>query len=282
MISRLLIQFYCVMHGKWHLPGAGWLVRSLAKWFPGLQSFPLQLPGVGMALLDFRDGAAFGMLNLSLGEFANDQYLFRNLTHILKPGDVFWDIGANVGFVAQYFAHPKHQLSSLHAFEPNPIPFRTLQSLFRNHPFAVAHPFGLGNKDEAIPMNVSAKGSLIGSIARDLKEGKQIQVQIRNGDAVWRELGLPFPNVIKMDVEGFEPNVFSGLSETIAQCRPIIIFEHIWLSDEQVKQCIPLNYALYFINDDGVIHMDFSTRLKGHDAMLIPNEKMELAKGILP
>jgi FkbM family methyltransferase len=37
-----------------------------------------------------------------------------------------------------------------------------------------------------------------------------------------RELRLPAPQVIKIDVEGFEPSVFAGLTETIAEHRPIL------------------------------------------------------------
>jgi FkbM family methyltransferase len=280
MFSEAIVQFYRLVHGKLHLPGAGWLIKQAAPWLPGLQSYPLPVPGVGVVQLDFRDSAAFSLLNSSLGEFANERYLLGNLEKLLKPGDVFWDVGANVGFVSSYFAHPRYQLSGLHAFEPNPVPFKVLQSLFAAHPFGRAHPFGLGDKNETISMNVSSQGSCIGTMTRDLNENRQIQVQIRNGDGVRRELQLPCPNAIKIDVEGFEPNVFAGLSETIAECRPIIVFEHIWLSDDQIRQFAPRGYLLYFIHDDGTITTDFSTRLKGHDAIFIPKEKSALSEVI--
>ncbi len=287
MLSEALVQFYRLVHGKLHWPGAGWLIRRFAPWLPGLQSYPLPVPGVGVVLLDFRDSAAFSLLNSSLGEFGNERFLLRNLEKVLKPGDVFWDVGANVGFVSSYFAQPRYQLSSLHAFEPNPVPFKVLQSLFATHAFGRVHPFGLGNKKETITMSISADGSCIGTMTRDLKEDRRIQVEIRNGDLVRRELQLPCPNVIKIDVEGFEPNVFAGLRDTIAECRPIIVFEHIFLSDDQIRQMAPPDCRLYFIHDDGAISVDFSSRLKGHDAIFIPAGKAqsfaaEEAAGIQP
>ena len=220
MFSEAVVQFYRLCYGKFHLRGAGWLLRRLAPWLSGLQSYPLPVPGVGVALLDFRDRSAFGLLNADLGGLRNDLYLLRNLEKLLKPGDVFWDVGANIGYISSHFAHPQYKLSSLHAFEPNPTPLRMLQSLFATHPFVTVHPFGLGDKDKTIPMSLSSAGSCNGTLARNLNEGKQIQVHIRCGDAVRRELRLPCPNVIKIDVEGFEPSVFAGLSETIAACRP--------------------------------------------------------------
>ena len=131
-------------------------------------------------------------------------------------------------------------------------------------------------------MSISTAGSEVGTLARDLKEDRRIQVQVRNGDVVRRELQLPFPNVIKMDVEGFEPNVIAGFRGTISECRPIIIFEHHWLSDEQVRGCAPSGYRLYFIHDDGAISTDFSSRLQGHDAIFIPEEKDIFDHAVVP
>lgn len=274
MVSDLLVHFYRVVHGRLHLPGAGWLLRRLAPMIPGLQAYPFCVPEVGVALLDFREVAAFGMVNLVMGDLDTDAHMHRCLEEALQPGDVFWDVGANVGFVSAHFAHPRFKLSSLHAFEPNPVPLKTLQSLFSGNGRCFPHPFGLGDKDRMITMNLSSAGSLVGSMTRDFHEGRQIQVQVRRGDSVRHEMQLPPPNVMKIDVEGFEPSVFAGLAETIAEHRPIIVFEHIFLSDEQIRELIPRDYLLYFIQEDGSIATDFSVRHNGHDAIVVPAEEV--------
>jgi FkbM family methyltransferase len=274
MVSDLLVGFYRVVHGRLHLRGAGWLLKSVAPLIPGLHAYPLPVPEVGVALLDFRDVEAFAMVNFLLGDLGNNANLFRRLEEALRPGDVFWDVGANVGMVSGHLAHPRFQLSSLHAFEPNPSPLRTLQSLFSANARCVVHPFGLGEKDQMITLNLSSAGSSLGSMSRDFHEGKQIQVQVRRGDAARRELRLPPPQVIKIDVEGFEPSVLAGLTETIAEHRPILVFEHLFLSDEQIRELTPRGYELYFIQDDGSITPDFSDRRKGHDAIVVPTEKL--------
>jgi FkbM family methyltransferase len=273
MVSDLLVGFYRVVHGHLHLRGAGWLLRRLAPMVPGLQAYPFPVPEVGVALLDFREVEAFGMVNLLLGDLQRDANLHRCLEKALQPGDVFWDVGANIGTVSGHFAHPRFQLSSLHAFEPNPGPLKTLQSLFSANARCIVHPFGLGDKDQMITLNLSSAGSSLGSMSRDFHQGRQIQVQVRRGDAVRRELRLPAPQVIKIDVEGFEPSVLAGLTETIAEHRPILVFEHIFLSDEQIRGLIPRDYVLFFIQDDGSMATDFSERRKGHDAIVVPAEQ---------
>jgi FkbM family methyltransferase len=273
MIADLLVNFYRLVHGRLHLPGAGWLLRRFAPLLPRLQAYPLPVPEVGVAIVDFREAEAYGMLNLLLWDLGNNANLYRCLEAALQPGDVFWDVGANVGSVSGHFAHPRYKLSSLHAFEPNPSALKTLQSLFSANARCIVHPFGLGNTDEMIMLHVPSAGSSVGSMAQAFQEGQKVKVQVRRGDAVRRELQLPPPQVMKIDVEGFEPNVFSGLSETISEQRPIIVFEHIFLSDTQIQELIPKDYVLHFIQDDGSITTDFSVRRLGHDAIIVPAEK---------
>jgi len=273
MVSDLLVRFYLVVHGRWHMRGAGWLLRRVAPMLPRLQAYPFAVPEVGVALLDFRDAAACSMMNFfSLGELEQNDNLVLWLAKVLQPGDVFWDVGANVGMVSGYFAHPRFQLSSLHAFEPNPAPFKTLRSLLSDNARCIAHPFGMGDQDEMITMSLSGS-SVIGSVVHDHRKGKQIQVQVRRGDAALREMRLPVPHVIKVDVEGFEASVFAGLTETIAQHHPFLAFEHTHLSDEQIQGLIPRDYLLYFIQIDGSLNNDISIRHNSYDAILVPAEK---------
>ena len=63
MIARLLVGFYRWWHGKLHLPGAGWLIRRCVPHVSALHAHPLCIPGFGTVMVDFRDDAAFGILN---------------------------------------------------------------------------------------------------------------------------------------------------------------------------------------------------------------------------
>jgi FkbM family methyltransferase len=273
MIARLLIEFWVLWRAKLGLPGAGWLIRRLRPFVPGLGTYPLQIIGVGTALLDFCDTAAFGMVKVfRLKDYGNDLALFRLLARVLKPGSVFWDVGANVGSISGYFAEPRFGISAIHAFEPNPRAQTTLLSLFANSPRVHVHCFGLGRNDETKAMRTSAADTLTGSLTRDSPGATKIEIQLRRGDS----LNFQAPDLIKIDVEGFEPEVFAGLQQTIKAVRPVIIFEHIWLSDEQVLRLVPPRYLLCFLHDSGEIVSDVSQRRKGHDAILVPAEKNAL------
>jgi FkbM family methyltransferase len=273
VISRFLVQLYLLVHGRLHLPGAGWLIRQCVPVVRGLHDFPLNVPDVGTARLDFRDDASFGLLNVFLGEQGDLAPLLKWLTRALTPGAVFWDVGANIGYLDLWLVRNVPALGALHAFEPNPYALRPLQSLFQHHPKVTVHPVGLGNTDEVLELQAPRSGSPIGSLVRRFDDAEHIQVPVRRGDAYITERNLPPPDVIKIDVEGFEPQVFAGLAETIGKYRPTIFFEYTFLTDEQIMRVIPPGYTLHLVLDDGHLCSDLSGRNGGHDAVLVPERK---------
>jgi len=272
MLAKLLVQNYKLIHGTLHLPGAGWLLRKVAPFSTGLQSFPFEVPGVGTALLDFRDLGAFGLLNASLGEQGHNAQLFDCLERLLGPGGVFWDVGANVGVVTSHLAHPRHKLARLHAFEPNPGPRRTLESLFADSKTVTVHPFGLGAADEELMLNVKPGDGSLGSTVRTFNDGLQLAIAIRRADDLVKERKIDAPNVVKIDVEGAEPSVFEGMRDTIALSRPAIVFEHLFLTDVQIRSMTPTGYRVCFISDDGTFSLEYGSRRLGHDAIMLPDE----------
>jgi FkbM family methyltransferase len=267
--AKLLVKLYFLVHGKLHLPGAGWLIRRMIRFVPSLTRYPLHVAGVGTAILDFRDEAAFGMLNVLLGDLGQDRQLIGRMEGLLRPGDVLWDVGANIGYLTMHFARRFPELSSIQAFEPNPAALKTLQGLFIEYPRVQVHPVGLGASDEVLELQALPNSTSWGTVTGKLQGGTRTKVPIRRGDDYRRQCGLALPNVMKIDVEGFEPNVLAGLRETISEARPAIVLEHIWLSDEQLRQLCPPGYAFYFIMEDGSLSQDFAQRMQGYNVIII-------------
>ena len=114
------------------------------------------------------------------------------------------------------------------------------------------------------------------AINREEVRGEKVTVPVRSGDSLLREKGAVVPDVIKIDVEGFEPQVIAGLAGTIRAHRPVIFFEHIFLSPQEIDALLPEGYALCFIGDDGSFGTDPALRAKSHDAVFVPVEKSAL------
>jgi len=270
MIARLLVGFYLWWHGTLHLPGAGWLIRRLVPVIPGLHAYPLDIPDFGTTILDFRDSAAFGMLNVSLGELGDDEHLYAWIKKYLRPGAVLWDVGANAGYFSLHLVRIHPELAAVHAFEPNPRAFQPLSSLFHGHRKVTVHPVGLGRMNAEMELNASLSGSQTGSLVHQVEGSRHVRVAIRCGDDYARQHRLPDPDILKIDVEAFEPEVLAGLSQTILRKKPLIFFEHHFLTDAQIRQLTPEGYALRFLLKDGRLSDDFADRAAGGDCLLIP------------
>jgi len=271
MFARGFVAFYCWFHGRLHLPGAGWLLRRLAQVLPALRDYPLTIPGTGVARLDLRDTAAYSLLNWHLRERDDHAGMVALIERCLPPAAVVWDVGANVGRVSLELSRSLKRPAAIHAFEPAPGPRRTLESLFAGHPTVHVHAFGLAAEDSELTIQTCPDNSSLNSLTSPLHRATEaVRVQLRSADRWREEFGLPAPHVIKMDVEGFEPQAFAGLARTVAQAQPIIFYEHILLTEEAIRRLTPPGYTLRFLADDGRLSADFSQRRFGHDAVLTP------------
>lgn len=156
----------------------------------------------------------------------------RELLTAMRPGDTVWDIGANVGVYAAQFA--ERGAANVVCFEPAPAAVAALQNRFRETaegtnavrivPVALADRRGVAvfSADGASPNNQigAADGTK-----------PTVEVQVRSGDEAMTEFALPSPNLIKIDVEGYELEVIQGLSRVLSSkgLRSVFIEVHFSL-----------------------------------------------------
>jgi FkbM family methyltransferase len=147
------------------------------------------------------------------------------LTTILKKGDCFVDVGANIGLLSIHASKCVGPEGNVFAIEPNP---KTLPILYRNIEsnkvknikiFEVA----LGEKSHITQIfenrDINRGGS---SLIVNVSNEKGIPVQVEPLDDF---LNLIDPMVIKIDVEGYEFEVLKGAVKTISRAKPILIIE---------------------------------------------------------
>lgn len=145
-----------------------------------------------------------------------------------QPGSVCFDVGCNMGQHALVMA--KHS-DQVFAFEP----LETVRSIaegrfsLNNLSNVSVLPHGLGKINEVLPFYFDAEqqNNATGSFAKEYQEiEKPIgELPIRKGDEVVQELGLSRLDFVKIDVEGWEGEVISGLERTIRELQPAIMFE---------------------------------------------------------
>lgn len=142
---------------------------------------------------------------------------------------VIFDIGANIGTWAR-LALAVFPDSTLECFEPLPSHISKFHEEFRNSESVQLHTVALGasNKKGSIHItSLSDASSLLdlSDICKskyNLSVKETISIDVKKLDDYIIDNGLKSPDVIKLDIQGFELEALKGASETLKTTKFII------------------------------------------------------------
>jgi FkbM family methyltransferase len=151
------------------------------------------------------------------------------LRRLLGPGDVFYDVGANVGFFTLVGARLVGPTGRVVAFEPVPWCARAVGRNIELNGFAHAQirEQAVGGADGSARLLVvgEASWSHLESTGRHADVRDEIDVSVVALDSLVATRAIPPPDVLKIDTEGAELQAIEGARETIARHRPAIVCE---------------------------------------------------------
>jgi len=151
-----------------------------------------------------------------------DRKLLWLLKRILRTGDTFLDIGANIGIASIYASDIVGPAGSVHAFEPQAdLAQKIIASAELNgYENLHAHPAGLSSKDETVIMTMPAGDRTSASISRACPSGESVTVELLSAANFLPTLNLSQIRLVKIDVEGHEFTVLSSAETFFDQCMP--------------------------------------------------------------
>lgn len=173
-----------------------------------------------------RGGVGFIRRPLSKEETFVQQLELRNL--------VAYDIGAYQGEYTLFLARAVGPNGQVVAFEPNP---RSYQRIVENVALnglenvrTLNSAVGAHSGEATLTFRQSeyAMGSLDKDLAAEMtarSDAQDARVRIEPLDGLIEQERLPGPDFLKIDVEGFEFDVLTGMSETLARHRPALLIE---------------------------------------------------------
>ena len=139
------------------------------------------------------------------------------------------DAGANVGTHTLVFAR---SFKRVIAFEPNPQVFKQLASnVGANQRSNVElHNLGLADRDHVLDFHMIDKPNLgLGTFSVEEQYDEKLRIVGRGtvvrGDRILAELGADRLDALKIDVQGFEPEVLTGLRDHLLRDHPFVWFE---------------------------------------------------------
>jgi FkbM family methyltransferase len=157
------------------------------------------------------------------------------LYSLVQPGQVVFDVGANVGEVLLNVARRLGNHGQVFGFEINPHTYkRCLHNLSLNE-FKNVRLFEQGfgaEKGSFLLGSPNARNSGEDQILQDAGQ-IGIAVQITTMDDFVLEQGIERLDLVKIDVEGFEMNVLRGAEHTVKKLRPQFFIE---LDDKNLRQ----------------------------------------------
>lgn len=184
-----------------------------------------------------------------------ERTLIDSLLHILHPGDVFYDVGANRGLFTIMAARALGPSGVVYAFEPERTAFEVLQRNIALNELTNVRAMPSALSDHNGSANLSPAADLIQTsrLVENASLGTY-HVEIATGDS----LALPVPAVIKIDVEGHEYAVLRGMTKLLAHenCRAVFCEVH----PDVLPQGVTLSMIQDFVRSAGFGRTTTSTR----------------------
>lgn len=156
-----------------------------------------------------------------------DMLHLKKLLSSKSPVPVILDVGANFGFYSLVLAQHLDRSAQVHAFEPGKITADWLESNVKlNHLEKVItiHRLALGAEAGLATLGQRGGDSGQAHLMSKATDGESVVVETMD-NWVRSQANLRRVDFIKMDVEGYEPEVLLGGTETLKQHRPLLLIE---------------------------------------------------------
>ncbi len=171
------------------------------------------------------------------------------LREVLKPGDTFIDVGANIGVLSLLAARLVASSGRVFAFEPNPFVYSALVQLVHANGLAdrcTVFPIALDRAPGSLRLSVSAFGSQTMARTSVMKfdpNAREVNIIGCTLDTVLSP--LPAVKCIKVDVEGAELNVLKGATRLVTRTHPIVCVEVHGLYFENPGEVVKPLFSLF-------------------------------------
>lgn len=208
-----------------------------------------------------------GTVKFFVSPSAGLRYLFKPMSQVdplivnvaerlVRPGDVIWDIGANIGIFSMTAARMSGASGSVFSFEPDSFLVECLRKSARVQPIdksaeihvlpiAISNSVGLSRFVIANRSNATNHLEGYGTTQTGGIRAVNI-VPTFSIDWLVESSSVPPPNLVKIDVEGAEVEAIGGALDVLTKFRPILVLEVGAASCEKISDILKRhNYYMY-------------------------------------
>lgn len=175
----------------------------------------------------------------------------HQIVNSILPGDMVLDIGANSGEKAEWYVKRGIRVVCV---EPQPDMIRRLNARFNGNPLVEIVGKALGTSVGELPMSICSESPTISTLDEGWKKGRfadqtwdsTVMVEVSTLDLVVARYGVP--RYTKIDVEGYEKQVLSGLSSRIGIISFEFTSEYIANAFDIVGMLVRLGYTQFNVS----------------------------------
>lgn len=178
------------------------------------------------------------------------------LNRMLRPGQVAFDIGSNIGMHAMIMANRVGPTGQVHVFEPDPHPMGRLKANMNLNGLAnvVLNQAAISSRTETrqLFLHDDTIGNFANASLQAANVGRStttIDMKVWSLDDYVAANPIPRLDAIKLLAQGEEWNALQGGIETIKRYRPKIFF--LWEPSYWARQSLCLMDAVRFFKDLG-------------------------------
>lgn len=199
-------------------------------------------------------------------QFFHDETVTKRIAPLIQPGWSCLDVGANLGTFTVAMSRAAGTGGKIIAYEPMLPAFCCLAVNCRGLPNVELTHAALGDGEDRGVMAYDANAGAAHMETRHLVAAHTVVIHKFDNYEIDR---LDF---VKLDVEGFEPNVIAGMYQTLKQFRPVIfcevnrgaLFRYGFVHQDITRPLLALGYQVEFL--DAAHSMD----MEQLDIFLVP------------
>lgn len=211
--------------------------------------------------------------------YGDDEKFIRSL---LRPGEVVFDVGANVGMVTLAAAAEVGEVGQVYSFEPHPKVCSYLKSNVEMNSFGQVKVFNLALGEKSGKLHFTDMKQDDRNRINSDGDGEGVEVEVKTLDEV--SAGVDEISLLKVDVEGYEKFVFKGAAETLRKSRVVYYecyeknFNNFGCRGDEVHDIVSsAGFELFTLEDGKLTGLTMSTGGDKVENIVAVKDRGELA-----